>query len=39
MKKRYKMKRKTSNRKFRKSASRTHKMNLRVRSMRGGTRL
>lgn len=37
--KRYKLKKRTSARKFRKSSSRTHKFNLRVRPMRGGTRL
>lgn len=38
-KKRYKMGKRTSKRKFRNTAGRTHKMNLRVRPMRGGTRL
>lgn len=39
MKKRYKMKRKNSNRKFSKSANKSHKMNFGPRPMRGGTRL
>lgn len=39
MKKRYKMSKGNSKRKFKKSANRTHKMNLGVRPMRGGTRL
>lgn len=39
MKKRFKMKSRNSRRKFRNSADRTHRMNLRVRPMRGGTRL
>lgn len=39
MKKRYKMDNKSSKRKFRRSSDRTHRMNTRVRPMRGGTRL
>lgn len=39
MKKRYKMSKRSSSRKFKKSANKTHKMNLGVRPMRGGTRL
>lgn len=39
MAKRYKMKNKKSKRQFRKTADRTHRMNLNPRPMRGGTRL
>lgn len=37
--KRYKMNKKSSKRKFRNSSNKTHKMNIKVRPMRGGTRL
>lgn len=39
MKNRYKMSKKTSRRKFKKTAGRTNKMNRKPRPMRGGTRL
>lgn len=39
MKKRFKMSKRNSKRKFKKSAGKTHKMNLGARPMRGGTRL
>ena len=39
MRKRYKMDKRSSSRKFRRSADRTNRMNLGPRPMRGGTRL
>lgn len=39
MKKRYKMSKRSSSRKFSRGASKTNRMNKRVRTMRGGTRL
>lgn len=39
MKKRYKMRNKSSKRKFKKTSSRTHRLNVGPRPMRGGTRL
>jgi hypothetical protein len=36
---RYKLKKRTSQKKFRKTAGRTHRINTRPRPMRGGTRL
>lgn len=39
MKKRFKMSKRNSRRKFRRTSGRTHKLNLRTRNMRGGNRL
>lgn len=39
MKKRYKMSKRNSKRKFRRTAGIHHKLNYRIRGMRGGTRL